>query len=920
MADPADASAGDALALTACVVDLERRRVTRADGQRESLTEQELGLLLYLAERPGRTVPREELLQQVWGYSPRVVSRAIDVAVRRLRQKIEADPAQPRHLVAVRGVGYRFEPTGAAEPAVPGPPGAALRLPHERSSFVGREEALARVRDALDQERLVTITGPPGAGKSRLALRIGNEQRLAGGSAVWVPLSAARGGSELVRAVARALGVAVEPGHGDEGAAQQVAVALRARRDPLLFLDDGDHLVEALAGAVSGWLDAVGGLRIVVTSRERLRVHGEIVVALGAMARDDATRLFLERARAVRPGWGDAEDDTVAAIAAELDDNPLAIELAAARAEVMPPAAVLRGLDERFRLLGTGRRDAGERQASLYRAIDWSWSLLDAVGQRVLAQCAVFDDGFSAAAAEGVLDLAGREGDTEEWALDRVQDLVSRSLLQVRTPSAGQVRFQLAGSIRAFAASRAAELGLAQGASSRHGAHFLEVAQGWREVRPDRLLLDAGNLEAARRTALGRGAVDDAAQLALALDAAYEGFGPLAERLRVLTEVLEAGPTPAREVALRLARGRAAGLAGQPGWRADVERALGLAASLQAADAGLLAEALLAKAELTNFSRGDPAVVWEAAERSMALARAAGDLRCEANALTVLALVEPRPEHVARLDEMLRQVPDPAVRVEALHVLAFVAAASGRRGQAVERCREAVAVAVGMGDRKREAVLRGSLGAILARGGEAAGALEEMQLAAEGLRESGVVSAFTFANAALLALGLGRLELCRELGRRGLDEAMAGGGGAAWSPRGILGMLDVVEGAPGSGREALERALDEIDPSPQWTLTVGRLAAWAAVACAETGDLEAAEGWLAAAGPRLQEGVGLGLLRVAEGAVALGRGDRVGAERCAEAAAEIVRGAGAAGPALEAMLPGSVEVAVAHLRGRIPRD
>ncbi|MEZ4236454.1 MAG: hypothetical protein R3F59_09900 [Myxococcota bacterium] len=603
----------------------------------------------------------------------------------------------------------------------------------------------------------------------------------------------------------------------------------------MLVLDDAEHLLSALAEVVGALLDGVGDLRILVTSRERLRLGGEVTVPLGGLARADAVRLFLERAGAVRPGWGEGEADTVAAVAAELDDNPLAIELAAGRAEVLDPPALLQALDERFALLGSARRDGEARQASLYRAIDWSWTLLPPELQRVLAVCGVFEDGFSAAAADAVLtddDVTG--GETRQWALDQVQDLVSRSLVQVRSTAVGQVRFALASSIRAFAWAKAQERGEAELARARHAAWFVAMAQRRRTLRADVLLLDAGNLDAARAHARG----EDAAALALALDRVYEAYGPLDARLRVLTEALAQSPPPASAAALHLARARAACFAGSARWEEDLARALVLSAE---GDAAFEREALLARAELTHFVGGD---VRAAARAAAERARREGDPRIEASALTLLSLVEGTVEHVARLDDLLREVPDPLVQVEALHVLAFVAAGRGQPDRAVALCEEAVAVALAAGDRKQVAILQGSLGAILARAGRLEPALERMVAAAEGLRRIGVLSSYSFANAALIALVLGRRAECAVLAERALDD-----GGPRWSGLGILGTLHVVSGAPEPGRDAFEEALRAagavaaVGPDARAALGV------AGGGLRRLGDLDAAAYWLDAATP-----------------------------------------------------------------------
>jgi DNA-binding winged helix-turn-helix (wHTH) protein len=408
-----------ALRLEGCTVDLDRRQIRYPSRAGATLTEQEAGLLVYLAERSGRTVPRDELLERVWGYSTRAITRAIDVAVRRLRQKIELDPAAPRHVVAVRGVGYRFEPLPddpSADPVVrePAPRSAApTGVPRPRSSFVGRAPAVERLQALLGgPSRLVTVSGSPGIGKSRLAVQVAATRDV---QTLYCPFGAVEDGGRWWAPIAEALALSWGPGSaGDPVSARReigrrLGAALGARAPLLLVLDDADRVVAELADVAGDWLEAVPGLRILVTSRERLRIYGEAVVALDPLPPADGARLLLERAEAVRPGWGDADGGAATAtdIARRLDGNPLAIELAAARAELLSPAALLGGLEEHLSLLERGVREEGgpadPQRKSLHAAIDWSWALLSDDERSTLAQCSVFEGGFTLASGAAVV-------------------------------------------------------------------------------------------------------------------------------------------------------------------------------------------------------------------------------------------------------------------------------------------------------------------------------------------------------------------------------------------------------------------------------------------------------------------------------------------------------------------------------------
>jgi predicted ATPase/class 3 adenylate cyclase len=296
------------------------------------------------------------------------------------------------------------------------------RLPRERDGFFGRESDLHQIAVALDGTGFATILGPGGVGKTRLACRFAwthlGEWH---GGAWFCDLSAARDAADVAAEVSRVLDLPVSA-----DPIRQVGEALRARGDALLVLDNAENAVDAVATALSRWLDAAPAAGFLVTSREALRITGETAIPLESLDDAAAAALFVERATAADPSFAAADHAAaIAEITRRLDGMPLAIELAAARIRVLPPGKLLERLSRRFDVLTGGRRDV-PRHASLRAAIDFSWDLLDEPERRALAQLAVFAGSFDAAAVEGILQLDA--GDPQP--LDVLEALVDKSLVR----------------------------------------------------------------------------------------------------------------------------------------------------------------------------------------------------------------------------------------------------------------------------------------------------------------------------------------------------------------------------------------------------------------------------------------------------------------------------------------------------------
>ncbi|MBE1531980.1 BTAD domain-containing putative transcriptional regulator [Actinomadura algeriensis] len=337
-----------------------------------------------------------------------------------------------------------------------------LRVPRARprgnlrapvTGFVGREDECAWIARRLWDGRLVTLVGPGGSGKTRLATTVGERlaERFPGG--VWlVELAAVAGDDEVRGAVAAALGV-----RGPERVAEALAGV-----ETLLVLDNCEHVLDGAAGLAGELLGTCPGLRVLATSRERLGLDGEALCPVPPLDGPEAVRLFAERAASVRPGFV-ADGEVAGEICRRLDGLPLAIELAAARLRAMTPEQLVHRLDRRFRLLTGGR--AVPRHRTLRAVVEWSWDLLDERERGFAERLAVFPAAIAPEAAERV------GGGT----IEELDALADRSLLQA--VEGREPRFRMLETIREYARERLAERGELETVQAAHLAYFLELAE-----------------------------------------------------------------------------------------------------------------------------------------------------------------------------------------------------------------------------------------------------------------------------------------------------------------------------------------------------------------------------------------------------------------------------------------------------------
>ena len=458
------------------------------------------------------------------------------------------------------------------------PPGAASvptphNLPLQMTSFVGREAELGQLQTLLARARLVTLTGPPGTGKTRLALEAGAAllSRFPNG-VFFVPLAAITDPRLVLNSIAQVLDVK------EAGGASLLEALQHSLRDCslLLILDNFEHLLSA-APLVSELLAALPGLTVLVTSREYLSLYGEYEVPLAplqlpdldlgrdprpdALQRCEAIDLFVQRARAAAPTFALTVDNaaTVAAICVHLDGLPLSIELAAARARFYAPQTLLVRLASRLEALRDGPRDLPARQRTLRATLAWSYDLLDEAEQHLFARLGIFAGGCTLAAAEAVCgdDLTGS-------VQAGLESLLAKSLLRHQQAAiAGTSRFVMLETMREYALEKLAASQELESRHVRHARHFMALAgqaaaafNGPREAEwLAQLEAEHDNLRAALRWCLAHDAAQDGLRLIAHLARFWEVKGYLSESRDWLAEALRQpgaeARTPTRAAALQ---------------------------------------------------------------------------------------------------------------------------------------------------------------------------------------------------------------------------------------------------------------------------------------------------------------------------------------------------------------------------------
>ena len=622
----------------------------------------------------------------------------------------------------------------------------------ETTSFVGRAGDLEQLEEQLARgARLMTLLGPGGTGKTRLAREFAllHLDSFPAGGAWFVPLDEARSLEGVLHAVGTVLDVPLTRGEPAEQI-ERLGRAIAGRGRVLFVLDNFEQVAAEAPATLGAWMEAAPLARFLVTSRELLRLDGEEVLPLGPLDQEAAEGLFVDRARAVRKSFtlADADKPIVADIVRRLDRLPLAIELAAARVAVLPPRKLLERLSHRFKLLRGKGRGTSARQATLHGAIAWSWDLLDAPERWTLAWCSVFRGGFSLEQAEALIDLDG-VFDDPPWVLDVVESLRDKSLVRSWEGDTGEPRFGMYESIREFAAGELDTLGQRAAAEARHTEVTLVTTEavvaallnGGGKEQQSALASELENLVAVFERAEGSDPVS-AARAAIAAEPHLRRQGPgalherLIRRAAQLAEEVPLEPALAAQTLIGLTQFlRMRGLIDEA--RAAAWRGVHLAE--ESGDELLAARLCI---QLGYSLRGPDGL--EAIEARMRAARATlqtlGDRTTEGRLLSSLAIAvgyggRVREEYRLHLEALEIHRETGFVRMQAAEAgnLAVLYATEGETVEAEHWMHEALAKFREVGDRQAEILSLGNIGSLnteLGRDAEAERAIRRARLAA----------------------------------------------------------------------------------------------------------------------------------------------------------------------------------------------
>jgi predicted ATPase/class 3 adenylate cyclase len=618
------------------------------------------------------------------------------VGLRDLGQHRLKDLARPERIyqLTIDGMPAEFPPIRSLE--------TPTNLPTERTSFVGREGELARVKELLKGPGLLTLTGPGGSGKTRLALRAARELLEDYRDGVFLVELAPITDPRLVpSSIADSVGARAE-------GARPVLDTLRDHmrdREMLLVVDNFEQVLEA-APVVGDLLGVAPRMRILATSREPLHLAGEQELTvppldlpdirrmptLEQLTRYEGVALFVQRATAVDPGFRvtEANASAVAEVSVRLDGLPLAIELAASRIKLLSPQAILERLEHRLELLTGGPIDVPARQRTLREAIGWSHDLLDEVERALFRQLSVFAGGWTLRTAQAV---AISEADPDQDLLAVLASLVDKSLVTRMPVGSDAVRFGMLETIREFGREQLDAAGETESTRDRHAAHFLEVVEAAephlrgidQKYWLDQLEVEHDNLRAALRWAIDAGRAEIGLRLAGAVWRFWHLRGHLAEGRRWIEEVLAlpmAGQrTRQRAKALTALGGVTYWQEDLPAFRASYEEALAVAREV--GDRSAIAEGLYNLAFPYAYE-GDFDTAVGLIEEAKAIFEDLGVGRGVADSLWLLAIsarLEGDTSAARTLaEESLRrhrQVNDRFGVTDALHVLGRIALAEG---------------------------------------------------------------------------------------------------------------------------------------------------------------------------------------------------------------------------------------------------
>ena len=757
-------------------------KVVTREGLPVGLGPRAVAVLGLLVRHPNQYVPKARLMDEAWPDAI-VVESNLTVQISAIRRVLAEAPGGERWIETLSRRGYRFvgpvTPVLDEEAIASGSPRAGSKLPEPLTSFVGRVKEVAELQHLMASNRLLTVTGPGGVGKTRVTVQAASGVRNDWLHGIWfVDLAPTVDPTLVPKVVAQALGVM-------EVASESLTETLHSRLKPmraLLILDNCEHLLEACARLVESILREAPNVRIVATSREAMHVVGEQCYQLSplslptgsgdldALARSEAVALFIERVRLQQQGYAVTAQraPAIAELCVRLDGIPLALELAAARIAVLPVEKIVERLNDRFTLLTGGARTSLPRHQTLRATITWSYELLSEHTKTLFSRLSIFPGGFTLEAAENV---AAGEGISQQDVLDLLSTLIDKSLVLIE--GSGE-RYRLLETIRQFAEERLQASGEEAVLRERHFNWYLRLAAriepslagGPQQKRAlDLLEADHDNLRAALAWSLESDRGDSALRLCGALYRFWsrrgywrEGYAacakalaqsaPASDRAARARVLLTAGSignnVPEAETRVLLeeavALSREAGdrdteamalnnLARVLDWNIELPRARSLLEQARMINRGLGNKTL----ELHNMSnlvnvlrrQREPAAALALAEEGLAASRSLGDRWLEAIFLYVLgrvALDRGDIEVAQRLNEqtlaIARELVMPDWQSFSLVKLAFLAVVRGDTNAARRYLAEAAEISRRFGGRLSLSECFGAMGVLASHAGQ----------------------------------------------------------------------------------------------------------------------------------------------------------------------------------------------------------
>ena len=720
---------------------------------------------------------------------------------------------------------------------------AGFRLPAPLTRFIGRRRELDEITTVLDRgdRRLVTLIGPGGAGKTRLAVEVARQ--VAGGNgAALVPLETVSDPAALLPALAKEVGVLREgPGAPAGADLLRSVVAALGDEQVIVVLDNCEHLVAEAAAVTEALLTGCPRLTVIATSREALGVPGEQLYPVGPLEPDDAFELFIERAEGARRQLDEADRPIVAGICARLDGLPLAVELAAARTRALPLGQIAERLADRFRLLTGGARTAVPRQQTLRAVVEWSYDLLFDEERRLFARLAAFAGGWTLDAAE---TICGDDAIPAVDVLDLLTNLVDKSLVVAEPQPDGSVRYRMLQTLAEYASEHLSAAADGATVRDRHADWYAGIAVGaatgltskaaldWRR----RLDVDLDNIRAAFEWRCETGQAEGALSIANGIALLWWLRGDPAEGARWAARAAGvAGDVASTARALNQAWG--AFYRANAGEDPD-EAIATLRSALQEIDDDLAARARATVIHATLLSRRRDPALRRAAEDAIAVAARHGEPWYEGVANALLAYFHVRAGNLddataaaERSVTLLRSIDDMALIAEALSVLVTIALITGRLDEAEELVADITADARASGVPQYEQWALTRLGFLRSARDDHAGAAE-CYAEALAISSDPWVNAYAHLGSAVAALRLGDHDRARQHGEAALALQHRIGAPIEQAHVHVVdGWIALAEGDATCARDAAERATACIPPEgwPAATSMVDELLAGAAV-------------------------------------------------------------------------------------------